>query len=100
MSSLPTLVFGISLTNAKLSGVDQRASFGARNARSSSAVGASPARATTQASGRSTHFSSGRAITAASATFGCCASRSSSSTDEIHSPPDLITSLVRSRITM
>ena len=51
---------------------------------------------TTQASGRSLHFGSGIAITAASATFGCAISAFSRSTDEIHSPPDLIRSLVRS----
>ena len=37
-------------------------------------------------------------MTAASATSGLPASRFSSSTEEIHSPPDLITSLTRSVI--
>ncbi len=37
-------------------------------------------------------------MTAASSTSGDAASRFSSSTDEIHSPPDLITSLERSVI--
>ena len=46
------------------------------------------------------HFSSGIAITAASATAGCAMSAFSSSTDEIHSPPDLITSFERSLIWM
>ena len=40
--------------------------------------------------------SSGTPITDASSTSGCPASSSSSSTEEIHSPPDLITSFVRS----
>ena len=48
------------------------------------------------ASGRSPHFSSGTPITAASATAGWAISAFSSSIDEIHSPPDLITSLARS----
>ncbi len=49
-----------------------------------------------QASGRSLHFSSGIAITAASAIAGCAISAFSRSTELIHSPPDLIRSLVRS----
>ncbi len=53
---------------------------------------------TTQASGRSLHFSSGTAITAASCTAGCAISRFSMSTELIHSPPDLMRSLVRSVI--
>ncbi len=59
-----------------------------------------PPCSTTAASGRSAHFSSGTAITAASATAGCAMSAFSSSTDEIHSPPDLITSFERSLIWM
>ena len=55
-----------------------------------------PSRSTQTASGRSSHFSCGIAITAASAIAGCAISAFSSSTDEIHSPPDLITSLERS----
>ena len=49
-----------------------------------------------QASGRSLHLSSGMAMTAASATAGCAISAFSRSTELIHSPPDLIRSLVRS----
>ncbi len=48
------------------------------------------------ASGRSPHLSSGTATTAASATSGWDISAFSSSTEEIHSPPDLMTSLARS----
>jgi len=50
--------------------------------------------------GRSVHFSSGIAITAASATAEWPISAFSRSTEEIHSPPDLITSFERSLIAM
>ena len=51
---------------------------------------------TTQASGRSSHFGCGMPTTAASATFGWLMIAFSRSTELIHSPPDLIRSLVRS----
>jgi hypothetical protein len=54
--------------------------------------------ATTQASGRSTQRSWGMATTAASSTWGWPMIVVSMSTLEIHSPPDLIRSLVRSVI--
>ena len=73
--------------------------FGTRSARnsfsSSRRISSSPS-GTTQASGRSLHFSSGIPITAASATFGWAMIAFSSSTEEIHSPPDFTRSLVRS----
>src|SRR5207342_599656 len=94
--NLPTLVFGISVMNSYRSGSHHLAKFGARKSRSSSPVAVAPSRRTTAASGRSSHFASGIAITAASATAGCAISAFSRSTDEIHSPPDLIRSLVRS----
>ena len=46
--------------------------------------------------GRSPHFSSGTPMTAASITSGWAMMAFSSSIEEIHSPPDLITSLARS----
>jgi hypothetical protein len=52
------------------------------------------------ASGRSPHLSSGTATTAASTTFEWPISRFSNWTEEIHSPPDLITSLARSVMVM
>jgi hypothetical protein len=55
-----------------------------------------PSRSTTQASGRSSPRSSGTATTDASTTSGWPMRTFSSSTDEIHSPPDLMTSSVRS----
>ena len=55
---------------------------------------------TQTASGRSAHFSCGTAITAASSTAGWPISAFSSATEEIHSPPDLMTSFVRSWMRM
>jgi hypothetical protein len=95
---LPTAVFGISGTNSYASGSHHFAKFGARNSRSSSGVAVAPSRSTQTASGRSSHFSCGIAITAASAIDGCAIRAFSRSTDEIHSPPDLITSFERSLI--
>src|SRR6266403_1109938 len=51
---------------------------------------------TTSASGRSPHLSSLTPMTAASATPAHCEIRSSICSDETHSPPVLITSLIRS----
>src|SRR5579859_1210840 len=53
---------------------------------------------TTTATARSPQRSSGTAMTAASLTPGHSRRMSSSWSDEIHSPPDLITSLIRSVI--
>ena len=57
-----------------------------------------PGLGTTQASGRSTHFGCGTAMTAASRTLGWPMIIVSTSMDEIHSPPDLMRSFVRSVI--
>ena len=54
---------------------------------------------TTKASGRSCQRGSGMATTAASATCVIAMMSASMSTEEIHSPPDLMRSLVRSAIT-
>ena len=51
---------------------------------------------TTEASGRSPHFSSGTPTTVASWIEGWPIRAFSRSTEEIHSPPDLMTSLERS----
>ncbi len=59
---------------------------------------ASDASLTTSAIGRSPHFSSFTPITAASATPAHCVIRSSICSDDTHSPPVLITSLMRSVI--
>ena len=60
------------------------------------AVGCSSGRRTTQATGRSPQRASATPMTAASDTPGWAMSSFSSSTELIHSPPDLITSLARS----
>src|ERR1700757_4722197 len=96
LSYLPTLVRGISSTNVHRSGNHQRATLSARNVRSCGALTDAPCLVTTTASGRSCQRSSGTPTTAASSTWGCPTRQFSNSTDEIHSPPDLITSLARS----
>ena len=83
---------------AHRSGSCQRATLVPRNSRSSSADASCPGTSTTQASGRSSQRSSGTATTAASRTAGWAISWFSSSTELIHSPPDLMTSLLRSVI--
>ena len=90
LRNLPTAVFGISSTNSNRSGSHHFAKWGSRSSRSSSAVAVAPLLATTTASGRSPHFSSGIAITAASDTAACPIIWFSSATVEIHSPPDLM----------
>ena len=57
-----------------------------------------PALATTNATGRSPHLSSGTPTTAASATPGTRRIRSSMSSEDTHSPPVFTTSLMRSTI--
>src|SRR4029077_6340986 len=94
--NFPTAVFGISSMNTKASGSHHFAKSAARNSRNSSPVTVCPSRATQPASVLSSHFSLGIAITAASASAGWPISAFSSATDEIHSPPDLITSFARS----
>ena len=64
------------------------------------ACGSGPASCTTTSSGRSSHLGWRTPITAASATLGWPTARFSRSIEEIHSPPDLITSLERSVICM
>lgn len=96
LSNLPTLVFGTDSMTVHRSGSCHLATEPARNSRSSVKPVVAPSLRTTVASGRSPHLSSGTATTAASATSGWDISAFSSSTLEIHSPPDLITSLARS----
>src|ERR1017187_142379 len=100
LSSFPTLVLGTSSINAQRSGNHQRATRAARKSRSCSIVADAPGFITTHASGRSSQRSSGTPITTASSTSGCAIRWFSSSIEEIHSPPDLITSLARSVIWM
>ena len=101
LSNLPTLVLGISDTRAIASGNQKRGNFGARCWRTScSEMPSSRPCGTMTANGRSPHFSSGRATNAVSRMLVCDKSVFSSSTEEIHSPPLLIRSLVRSVIRM
>ena len=103
LSNLPTEVRGTASTNAHRSGTCQRATRCPSHAQSTAASASSePLRVsgaaprTTTASGRSPQRSSGTPTTAASATSGCPMRVFSRSTEEIHSPPDLMTSLARS----
>src|SRR6516165_5402755 len=64
----------------------------------SSSVALAPSRSTTKACGVSPHFSSGRPTMATSCTAGWRSSTPSTSTEEMFSPPLMITSLSRSRV--
>ena len=68
------------------------------NAISSASVALAPSRRTTNAYGASPHLSCGKPTIAASSTAGCRSSVPSTSTEEMFSPPLMITSLIRSRI--
>ena len=63
----------------------------------SSGVASAPSRSVTNAFGRSPQRSCGIATTAHSSTAGCAASACSTSIVEMFSPPEMITSLARSR---
>src|ERR1700760_2462987 len=100
LSNLPTLVLGTSVMKVHWSGNHHRGTRLLRNSTRSAGAGLRPGLGTTATSGRSDHLGSGTAITAASKTSGWAMTAFSSSTEEIHSPPDLITSFVRSEIVM
>ncbi len=80
------------------SGIHQLATRSSRKARIASSSVLAPSRRTTNAAGRSCHFTCLSPTTVASATSGLAMIAFSRSIDEIHSPPDLITSLARSVI--
>src|SRR3954465_358807 len=86
LENFPTDVFGTSSMNSTRSGTHHFATRSLRNSRSASASSSAPSSATTQASGRSPHFSSGTPMTAASTTWGWAMISFSRSTEEIHSP--------------
>src|ERR1700675_4441185 len=99
----PTLVFGMLSTNRIFSGIPyfEMMPLSANTLRwSLIAASLTPfapdARLTTSASGRSPHLSSLTPMTAASETPAHCEIRSSICNDDTHSPPVLITSLIRS----
>src|ERR1039457_5229272 len=100
LSNLPTLVLGISSMKAHCSGSHQRGTRSFKKATSADGSSVFPGLGTTATRGRSDHLWSGTAMTAASKTSGYAITAFSNSTDEIHSPPDLITSLVRSEMVM
>src|SRR6266436_6960364 len=100
---LPTLVLGILSTKRIFSGMPyfEMMPLSANILRwslmaASLTPSVSDACLTTSASGRSPHLSSLTPMTAASATPAHCEIRSSICNDETHSPPVLITSLIRS----
>src|SRR5271157_4766680 len=100
LSNLPTLVLGTSVMNVHCSGSHQRGTRSLRNSTRSAGAGERPGLGTTATSGRSDHLGSGTEMTAASKTSGWAITAFSSSTEDIHSPPDLMTSLVRSEMVM
>src|SRR5438270_10586988 len=99
-SNLPVEVCGNSSRKTKSSGSCHLANLSHRKMRNSSLETRAPSCSTTQASGRSCHLGCGIATTAASLIAGCPTNAFSRSTELIHSPPDLIRSLVRSVIFM
>src|SRR5260370_572394 len=102
LSNLPTEVLGPSSMNRTSSGSHHLATLSRRKSITSSWVTLplNSGLGTANATGRSSHLGWTRPITAASMIFGWAMMAFSSSTEEIHSPPDLITSLVRSTISM
>src|SRR5712692_7190308 len=96
LRNLPVEVRGMASMNSNASGTQYECTRPARNPRSSSALARAPSRSTTTARGRSTHFGCDTATTAASFTAGWPIRAFSTATELIHSPPDLIRSLVRS----
>src|SRR5438477_7452721 len=102
LSNLPTEVLGTSSMNRISSGSHHLATLSLRKSITSSCVTwpLNSGLVTAYATGLSSHFGWTRPITAASMILGWAMIAFSSSTDEIHSPPDLITSLVRWSIWM
>src|SRR5437762_2366578 len=102
LSNLPTEVLGTSSMKRTSSGSHHLATLSRRKSTTSSCVTLplNSGLGTAKTTGRSSHFVWGKPMTAASMILGWAMTAFSSSTDEIHSPPDLITSLVRSTIWM
>ena len=97
LRTLPEGVRGSSSTSATTSGVFCRAApAAAKWARAWSTSKVNPGRATTTAQTRSPSAGSGTGMTATSATAGWVISRSSTSLDEMFSPPRMMMSLSRS----
>ena len=96
MENLPTEVLGTSSMNSTRSGIHHFTTRPSSHVRMSSADRSAPSAATTHAIARSPHLVEVMPMTAASATSGWAMISFSNSTEEIHSPPDLMRSLVRS----
>ena len=95
--SLPVDVFGNSPNSTRL-GVLKPARYLRQWAMISSAVTCARSFSYTKAHGTSPHFGSGCATTAAAMTAGCRYSTSSTSMEEMFSPPEMMMSLLRSRM--
>ena len=93
-------VCGSSATTATSSGICHLAILPSKKRSSSSRETLAPGLVTTTSSGRSSHFGWRQAMTAASCTAGCAMAMFSRSMELIHSPPDLMTSLLRSVMNM
>src|SRR5690606_15902654 len=96
--TLPVAVCGRASTKATSFGIHHLATWPSKPASSSAARLSPHCSLTTTSSGRSCHLGWGKPITAHSCTAGCDIATFSRSMELIHSPPDLITSLVRSVI--
>ena len=94
--TLPVDVFGSSPNSISL-GALKPGRVSRENAISSAAVSSAPGRSATKPFGRSPHFSSEIATTAASSTSGCRTSALSTSIVEMFSPPEMMMSFARSR---
>ena len=86
--------------NSTSSGVHHLAILPSKNCNNASRVTVMPGRSTTTSTGRSSHFGWNTPMQAACSTAGWAMARFSRSMVPIHSPPDLITSLLRSVICM
>jgi hypothetical protein len=99
-STFPVAPSGMLSTNVTSSGVHHLAILPSKNARSSSRFTSAPGFLVTTSSGRSSHFGCLTPMHAAIATAGWAIAMFSRSIEPIHSPPDLMTSLLRSVICM
>ncbi len=87
-------------TKTTSSGVHHLAILPSNQASISSRVNCASGFFTTTSSGRSSHFGWKAAMQAAISTAGCAMAMFSMSIEPIHSPPDLMTSLLRSVMIM
>ena len=95
---LPVAVFGKSFTNETQLGALKWARLSRANCTISASVAVLPGRSTTNACAASPHLGCGMPTTETSCTASWRSNTLSTSTDEMFSPPLMITSLNRSRI--